>query len=313
MASLAVLGAAPAATINGSDGPDRLRGTQSADALYGRGGDDYLDGRGGNDLMHGGPGRDVLAGGPGDDRVAAHADEEIDSIRCGGGRDVVNAELGDGVGADCEVVSRQLSRDTSNSFRAQHQTQVEPDSFAFGSTIVTTFQTGRFIDGGASNNGYATSTNGGRTWRSGFLPGLSIDASPPGAWERVSDPVVAYDALHRTWLIASLGITGTAPELLVSRSRDGRSWSPPVSAARDPTENYDKEWIVCDNSPASRFRGRCYLSYLDVESRQIRTRTSRDGGLTWSAPAASPETLPPPGNANGAQPVVRPDGTLVVL
>jgi hypothetical protein len=51
---------------------------------------------------------------------------------------------------------------------------VEPDSYSFGSTIVTVFQSGRFLDGGAANIGFATSRNGGRTWRSGVLPGLSF-------------------------------------------------------------------------------------------------------------------------------------------
>ncbi len=53
-----------------------------------------------------------------------------------------------------------------------HATQVEPDTFAFGSTIVTAFQTGRFNDGGASDIGWATSTNGGKSWKHGFLPGM---------------------------------------------------------------------------------------------------------------------------------------------
>jgi hypothetical protein len=41
---------------------------------------------------------------------------------------------------------------------------VEPDTFAFGSTVVGAFQVGRFYDGGSSNIGWATSANGGSTW-----------------------------------------------------------------------------------------------------------------------------------------------------
>ena len=34
---------------------------------------------------------------------------------------------------------------------SQHGTEVEPDTFAFGLTIVAAFQVGRFFDGGASD------------------------------------------------------------------------------------------------------------------------------------------------------------------
>jgi hypothetical protein len=308
---LSAAGLSWGANVNGTEGPDRLLGTQSADAIYGRGGDDYLNGRGGNDLLRGDSGRDILLGGLGSDRVAAHGDGAADTIRCGPGRDVVNAELGDAVASDCELVSRQLSRDPYDNFQGQHETQVEPDSFAFGSTIVTTFQSGRYLDGGATNIGFATSIDGGRSWRSGHLPGLSAFASPPGIAERVSDPVVAYDAVHRKWLIASLAAVSHS-ELLVSRSADGLDWDRPIIAAQDSAEGYDKQWIACDNWPSSRFNGRCYLSYLDFDSGQIRTRKSTDGGITWSPPSSAPETALPE-IENGAQPVVRPDGSLIVL
>src|SRR5204863_1522579 len=54
-----------------------------------------------------------------------------------------------------------------------HQTLVEPDTFASGSTIVATYQVGRIYDGGACATGFATSTNNGATWTSGLLPGIT--------------------------------------------------------------------------------------------------------------------------------------------
>ena len=74
----------------------------------------------------------------------------------------------------------QLSSDPYHNPDGQHRTQVEPDTFAFGNTIVAAFQSGRFFDGGASNIGFATSTDGGQTWTHGFLPGTTIFATPPG-------------------------------------------------------------------------------------------------------------------------------------
>ena len=55
----------------------------------------------------------------------------------------------------------QISSDPYTNTTSQHKTQVEPDTFSFGSTIVSDFQSGRFTDGGSSNIGWATSTNNG--------------------------------------------------------------------------------------------------------------------------------------------------------
>jgi hypothetical protein len=301
--ALAGLGAARAAELTGSDGPDRLRGTSAADAILGRGGNDRIEGRGGSDFLHGGGGRDVLAGDAGNDVVAVHADRARDRVSCGPGVDLVNAELADAVESDCEVVSRQLSRDPFRVFPAQYETQVEPDSFAFGSTIVTAFQSSRLVDGGAQAIGWASSSDSGRTWRAGFLPSVG---------DRVSDPVVAYDAIHRVWLIAALGAEADSVGLLVSRSPDARTWTAPEPAAADPAEHYDKEWLTCDSWPRSPFRGRCYLSYLEGETLEVRTRRSTDGGRTWSAPVGVRVESNPLSTPNGALPIVRPDGTLLV-
>jgi hypothetical protein len=313
LALLLVAGAGSAAVRSGGPGADRLHGTQRGDILDGRAGNDVVSGRRGDDLLVGGTGRDRLVGGPGPDNVAAEADVGRDSVSCGPGRDVVTAELVDRVARDCETVSRQLSRDANRNPGAHHQTQVEPDSFSFGNSVVTTFQSGRSREGGAAMIGFATSHDGGRTWRSGFLPGVTADSTPPGPG-RASDPVVAYDAVHRVWLIATLSPAPGATRLLISRSADGIRWSGPVTAATATRGDlgYDKEWIACDNWSTSPFRGSCYLSYTDLTSnpRRLATQVSRDGGVTWSAGVP---TTPRDPNVVGAFPVVQPNGTLVVI
>ena len=109
----------------------------------------------------------------------------------------------------------RISTDTTSTPDAQHATEVEPDAFAVGSKIVATFQVGRFFGGASGAIGFSTSTNAGRTWRPGLLPGL------PGAGA-ASDPVIAYDALHGRWLIATLvpDVAGQSA-LAVSASTDG--------------------------------------------------------------------------------------------
>src|SRR5436305_130452 len=135
-----------------------------------------------------------------------------------------------------ETLTR-ISSDPYTNPTSNHKTEVEPDTFAFGNTIVSVFQVGRFFDGGASNIGWATSTNGGETWTHGFLPGTTVYATPPGPYARASDPSVAYDAKHKVWIISWLGLTDaeTPPvDVLVSRSTDGgRTFGAPVGVTAD--------------------------------------------------------------------------------
>ncbi|MFC5828644.1 hypothetical protein [Nonomuraea insulae] len=67
----------------------------------------------------------------------------------------------------------EIGADTFTNATSQHRTQVESDTFQFGSTIVAAHQTGRFFDGGASDVAFATSTNNGATWTRGNLPGIT--------------------------------------------------------------------------------------------------------------------------------------------
>ena len=310
-----VSGVAGAGTIVGTPQNDRLVGTAKPDSIDGRAGNDTLRGLAGGDFLQGGAGRDTVDAGGGDDRIAAHADGAVDRVRCGAGRDIVDAEQNDIVAGDCEVVSRQLSVDTTANPIGQHATEVEPDSYAFGSTIVSVFQVGRVFGGGAVAIGYSTSTNGGTTWKPGLLPGVTASSPQPGVAERASDPSIAYDAVHHTWLATTLAISPATSSfyLYVSRSVDGRTWSQPMIAVSGRSGDLDKQWINCDDGTESTFAGHCYLSYFHVPSGELRTATSTDGGATWGTPVAS-SPVPPRGiEYNGAQPEVLPDGTLVLV
>ena len=229
---------------------------------------------------------------------------------------LVAAALAAPVGARAAGPLQQISTDPFRNPDSQHATEVEPDSFAFGDTVVAVFQAGRFHNGGASGIGFATSRDRGRTWTAGTLPWLTVHSSPPGVFDRASDPTIAYDAAHRVWLAATLAIeertTGRRVSVWVSRSADGTTWGAPVPVVRPETLGQpDKSWIVCDNGSSSPYRGRCYISYSDwlADAETIVTMTSADGGLTWQGPVTSRD---PAAAGVGTQPLVQPNGTLVV-
>ena len=238
-----------------------------------------------------------------------------DTVTCGRGRDVVTAEARDRVARSCEIVTREISTDPYADGPSQHATEVEPDTASWGSTVVAVFQVGRIADGGAANIGWATSRNSGRTWKHGFLPGLTPSSRPAGPWPRTTDPSIAYDAQHGVWLAVSLTFGGPDSALLISRSADGLHWSRPVTATHRDSFALDKQWIMCDNWASSPFGGRCYLSYDDLASNQIETNFSTDGGLTWQGPTHFPgagrASINGPA-APGVQPVARPDGAVLI-
>jgi hypothetical protein len=95
---------------------------------------------------------------------------------------------------------------------AKHATEVEPLLVANGDTIVASIQVGRFFPTGADNTGWATSKDAGKTWKHGFLDGITLAAG--GTWTEVSLPTVAFDHKHRTYLIASMPLDakGTGAE-----------------------------------------------------------------------------------------------------
>src|SRR5579859_5602771 len=122
----------------------------------------------------------------------------------------------------------KLSTDKFHNSDSEHKTEVEPDTFAWGSTIVSAFQVARVPNGGGADVGFATSTDGGKTWTSGYLPGLT-DNYKGGSFTAASDAAVVYDVKHGEWLISTLPITNNNGEAVAtSRSADGIHWGKPV-------------------------------------------------------------------------------------
>ena len=200
-----------------------------------------------------------------------------------------------------------LSTDAFTNASSQHATEVEPGSFAFGSTIVSSFQVGRIFGGGAADIGFAISNDSGATWQNGLLPGLTTFQGG-GTNSAATDTSVIHDAAHGVWIISSLTISSGSTQVVVSRSTDGgASWSNPIVVSQ--SASLDKNWITCDNTSTSPHYGNCYMEWDDNgNNNRVLMSTSTDGGLTWSLPIA------PAGNPGGlgGQPLVQPNGTVVV-
>jgi hypothetical protein len=206
--------------------------------------------------------------------------------------------------AYAQVGLTQISQDTFTDTPSQHDTEVEPSTFSFGSTIVSAFQVARISGGGGADIGFSTSTDGGTTWTNGYLPGITIYQG--GTNSAASDASVAYDALHSVWLISTLPI-GNDTSVAVSRSTDAIHWSNPITVTG--SSSADKNWIVCDNTATSKYYGHCYSEWDNTNDGDlIQMSTSADGGQTWGpALATAGQDF-----GIGGVPLVKPSGKVIV-
>jgi len=157
-------------------------------------------------------------------------------------------------------------------------------------------------DYGSCCDQYYTTFNGGLSWSTGNMSTeKATNFGPIG-----SDPVTVFDTKHRLTLHASLNFFLSNDfeetcdgDVTVSPSPDGGlTWDPPVVVDQghgcdlDKRQVFnDKEWIVTDNNPSSKFYGRTYLTWTAFLSHSgefvqapIMESHSDDGGRHWSRP-----------------------------
>jgi hypothetical protein len=215
---------------------------------------------------------------------------------------------------------RQISADPFASPNgAEPDTEVEPDVAIDPNdpdVVVAVFQQGRFdTSGGCVDPGFATSQDGGATWTTGSLPGLTVAVGGP--FDRASDPAVAIGADGAVYAqTLPFDVRDCRSGLAVQRSDDhGVSFNAPVLVQDDSSCSVfnDKNWIAVDTFPGSPHHGRVYSAWdrIDAAGQPILTSHSDDGGQTWSAPVNVSGPFFPGGI--GVIPLVQPTGDLTLL
>jgi hypothetical protein len=197
----------------------------------------------------------------------------------------------------------KISGDSFTNPESQHKTEVEPDTYSWGSTMMAAFQVARISGGGGADLGFAITTDGGKTWTHGLLPGLTVHYKQ-GTHEAASDASVVYNARFGVWLISSLPINPFGVNVATSISKDGIHWSDPVMVDNGAAD--DKNWITCDNNTKSPFYGNCYTEW--DASGLVLMSTSTDGGKTWGPAKPSADNSA----GLGGEPLVQPNGHVVV-
>ena len=211
---------------------------------------------------------------------------------------------------------QQVSKDTLT--RGEKDTQVEPDIAMDpndADNLVAVVQQGRFKTGGSADPGFATSQDGGRTWTSGNLPGLTRAVGGP--FDRGSDPTAAFGPGHVAYASTiDFSFRDKCPSAVgVNVSLDGGlTWNDPVFPENDHSCDVfnDKNWLAVDTNPASPFYGRVYLvwSQFTATGGTGVLRYSDDDGSNWSPLI---DVSSPTAETEGLLPLVQSNGDLTIV
>jgi hypothetical protein len=157
---------------------------------------------------------------------------------------------------------------------------------------------------------YAISKDGGLTWASAFIPGVSKLSG--GQLSFTADNVASIDLDGHLFLL-TIGFSNQQKFFqFFSASFDGgQTFSAPLEVASSDAATYpDKGWLAVNTFRDSPFVGRIAFTFTQTDDRSAQTmlRHSDDQGRTWSS-LKSVGAL----RAVGSQTFFLPDGTLAVL
>jgi hypothetical protein len=177
--------------------------------------------------------------------------------------------------------------------------------------VVAGYQMGRVDAGGDASNGYATTFDGGRTWKYGTVPGLTKKNG--GNFDRASDAVVAFGPKNTVYFSSlvfdDVDNNGLRSAIVNSTSHDGgRTWDKPTTVIDDYAGGLnDKNWEVVDNGTGTGHHpGRLYVVWDRVAPMLV--SYSDDEGKTFSPPSVVYG-----GQGIGAIPLVLADGSLGIV
>lgn len=194
----------------------------------------------------------------------------------------------------------QASRDTLNLPGQQSDTEAEP-AIAVNprnrNNVVSTFQVDLSL--GAAALGYATSHDGGKSWRTGYLPGTR---ARHGTFDAAADAGVTFGpdgTVYATGDLDNFGLGASVPsEIAIWVSRDGgKTWSQPVpvfaqrtqfNANGAPYSVPDASLAVVDGSRrAGHHYGRIYVTWDHYGGQapdigQVSAAYSDDRGRSWN-------------------------------
>jgi hypothetical protein len=155
-------------------------------------------------------------------------------------------------------------------------------------------------------SGFSNSTDGGKTWTSGFMPPVA------GSPFTFGDPVVDVDR-HGNFYFSGLGTNAAGQfTIQVNKSTDGGvTWSDAVIVQQD--DGGDKEWLAVGRDPVARNRDNVYVTWTSFQAtgQQLRFGRSIDGGATWTtktifAPTPDPNPANPQNSLQFTNPYVDP-------
>jgi hypothetical protein len=236
-------------------------------------------------------------------------------------------------------VAGQIARDPTGQRGVFLNSEVEPwvdVNPANPLNIVAFWQQDRWSDGGARGLVAGVSTDGGTSWASVVIPGISQCSG--GTFPRATDPWLSFapdGTLHQISLALDIDPPANRPggfgrnALLVSRSENGGlQWTDPITIIEDENPRFlnDKQSITADptdadfvyavwdrlkQSTGNIINPERVPGDLSFKGAAMFTR-STDGGATWEParvlydPGALSQTI-------GNQLLVLPDGTLVAF
>lgn len=196
---------------------------------------------------------------------------------------------------------RRATQDASGA--AQNENHVAANPLDPDNAIVVTKD---FRSGARSRNYIDTTTDGGITWVEQLVPRPNPDLPED------IDPAVFFRSDGRAYIIWTSSSDFTHGGLFTSWSDDGGlTWRPSVVVT--PPEGYfdDKAWLAFDETGGP-YHGNIYAFWTRFGNAEILASRSTDDGLTWSPPIQVSTGIYAINN-DGAQPVVLPDGSLIVL